>query len=234
MGSKIVKIFLLIVTFLFSNSFCNAENIPLVRVGISDNSFKKLTYQTVGIISTDEFSLYDKSTSQRIMSFSKDDVVNITYKYGKFNIEKNNKLVAKNFKGTIVVHSPNGVLGVNGLKRKLQQAYYHGVFELTPKNDYEFFVVNVLDLQEYLKGVVPNEMPINFGLEALKAQAIAARNYVLKPRTKAYKEFDVDDSVASQVYFGANTESPLSTQAVEETLGLVALYDWDLIIAQYC
>ena len=54
------------------------------------------------------------------------------------------------------------------------------------------------------------------------------------PRTRAYKEFDVDDSVASQVYFGANTETELSTQAVDETLGIVALYNWELILAQYC
>ncbi|MEI8128356.1 MAG: SpoIID/LytB domain-containing protein, partial [bacterium] len=75
--------------------------------------------------------------------------------------------------------------------------------------------------------------PVRFGLEALKAQAIAARNYVLLPRTKAAKEFDVDDSVASQVYFGASTESELSNKAVEETEELVALYDWELILAQY-
>lgn len=76
-------------------------------------------------------------------------------------------------------------------------------------------------------------MPVSFGLEALKAQSVAARNYVLSPRTKASANYDVVDSVASQVYYGANTEKPLSNQAVEETEGIVAIYNWDLILAQY-
>ncbi len=75
-------------------------------------------------------------------------------------------------------------------------------------------------------------MPVRFGLEALKAQAVAARNYVLMPRTRT-AQFDVDDSVASQVYYGAGTESSLGNQAVNETQGLLALFDWDLIQAQY-
>ena len=76
-------------------------------------------------------------------------------------------------------------------------------------------------------------MPVSFGLEALKAQSVAARNYVLSPRVKANPNYDVVDSVASQVYFGANTEKELSNKAVLETTGIVALYNWDLILAQY-
>ena len=91
----------------------------------------------------------------------------------------------------------------------------------------------MIEVEDYLKGVVPNEMPVHFGLEALKAQSVAARNYVLSPRTKSSPNYDVVDSVASQVYFGANTEKPLANQAVEETEGVVAIYDWNLILAQY-
>ena len=76
-------------------------------------------------------------------------------------------------------------------------------------------------------------MPVRFGLEALKAQAVAARNYVLTPRTQAYKEFNVVDSVASQVYFGVNTEADLATRAVMETDGIVALYNNEPILALY-
>ena len=76
-------------------------------------------------------------------------------------------------------------------------------------------------------------MPVYFGLEALKAQCIAARNYALRPRSKFYNEFDICDSVACQVYFGAKTEKALSNKAVDETDGLVALYDGELILALY-
>ena len=133
-----------------------------------------------------------------------------------------------------VIVCPSGLLGVRGLKRKGVPAVYHGAFEVVQKPDHKgFYVVNLVEVEEYLKGVVPNEMPVRFGLEALKAQAVAARNYVLTPRTQAYDEFNVVDSVASQVYFGANTEADLATRAVMETDGIVALYNHDLILTLY-
>lgn len=205
-----------------------------VRVGISDNNFKSLIYNQVSIIATAEYAVYDKQTCTPIMKFLPSDIVKVKFASGKFELSINNKTVAKNLSGTLIFDCPKGLLGVENLKRNRQQTLYHGIFELTPKNDTCFYLINVLDLQSYLKGVVPNEMPVRFGLEALKAQAVAARNYVLMPRIRAYKEFDVDDSVASQVYFGAGTENSLSNQAVNETEGLVALYDWNLILAQYC
>ena len=113
---------------------------------------------------------------------------------------------------------------------------YFGNIELEKSRnnpDSKFAVVNVLPLQTYLKGVVPNEMPTDFGLEALKAQAVLARNYVLKPREKYYKEFDICDSVACQVYFGANTQESLSDRAVDETENIIVTYNNDLILAVY-
>ena len=56
---------------------------------------------------------------------------------------------------------------------------------------------------------------------------------MLSPRTQAYEEFDVVDSVASQVYFGANTEDDVATRAVMETEGILALYDNEPILTLY-
>ena len=129
---------------------------------------------------------------------------------------------------------PAGELGVRNLKRKGKQALYHGEFEFQQEKAHRgFYLINVIDIQDYLKGVVPNEMPVKFGLEALKSQAVAARNYVLTPRTQAYDEFNVVDSDASQVYFGANTEEDLATQAVMETNGILALYNHEPILTLY-
>lgn len=217
------------------NSTVNlSDNMKLVKVAISDNSFKSLVYGQVSVVATAEYAVYDKATRGLIAKFQPTDVVNVKYAAGKFILSANNKVVVKNLSGTFIFDCPYGLLGIENLKRNGKQAVYHGVLEITPKNDCQFYVINVLDLQNYLKGVVPNEMPVRFGLEALKAQAVAARNYVLMPRVKSCSFFDVDDSVASQVYFGASTETPLSNQAVNETDGLVALYGWDLILAQYC
>ncbi len=232
-------LFIFVLTFVFfsaTKTFAQnvSDNMKFVRVAISDSNFKSFVYNEVSIVATAEYSLYDKQSRALIAKFKPTDVVKIKYNSKNFEVIVNNKIIQKNIEGTLVFDSRYGLLGVENLKRNAKQALYHGVLELIPKNDCQFFLINVLDLQNYLKGVVPNEMPVKFGLEALKAQAVAARNYVLMPRTRAYKEFDVDDSVASQVYYGANTEMPLSNQAVEETSGLVALYGWDLILAQYC
>ena len=102
--------------------------------------------------------------------------------------------------------------------------------------------IKTMSFDEYLYGVVSSEMGTSYTsngktkqvkIEALKAQAVAARNYVLTPRTQAYKDFSVVDSVASQVYYGANTEEDIATRAVMETDGIVALYDNQPILALY-
>ena len=153
---------------------------------------------------------------------------------GKIFVLKDSEdnVVAK-VSGPIIFKTDYGLIGIKDLKRAGKDALYRGQIELVcPKEGY-FHIVNSLNVEEYLKGVVPNEMPVHFGLEALKAQAVAARNYVLSPRVKANPNYDVVDSVASQVYFGANTEKDLSNLAVEETNGIVGIYDWDLILALY-
>jgi len=97
-------------------------------------------------------------------------------------------------------------------------------------------LINVLNLDEYLKGVVPSELsPYQYGeLEALKAQAVAARTYALKNmgRFEALG-FDLDDTQSTQVYKGLQAEHPLSSRAVDETGGWVARYQGQLINALY-
>lgn len=205
----------------------------IVRVAINNNNFKTYTYNEISIIAQDEYYIYDKDTCTRVAKLAPTDVLKIKLTADGFELSTGNKSIAKKVQNNLVIDCPKGLLGVENLKRNGKQAYYHGCLEIVHKNETQFFLVNVLELETYLKGVVPNEMPVRFGLEALKAQSIAARNYVLTPRTRSNKEFDVDDSVASQVYFGANTEQELSNQAVEQTQGLVALYNWELILAQY-
>lgn len=230
----LLAIFFTFIFFTGSKSFAQCETVTNVRVAINNIGFKSLVYSEISLFATGEWTVYQKETATPITKVQPTSILKITYSNGAFELIADGKSVAKNIKGTLVADCPKGLLGVDKLKRAGKQALYHGIFEITPKNDTQFYLINTLDLQDYLKGVVPNEMPVRFGLEALKAQAIAARNYVLMPRTRAFKEFDVDDSVASQVYFGANSESPLATKAVEETQGLVALEGWNLILAQYC
>lgn len=80
--------------------------------------------------------------------------------------------------------------------------------------------INTLPLEEYLFGVVPNEMYAQWPIEALKAQAVVARSYVLAQMGSYNQQgFDVLATQASQVYGGADSENPVTTQAVCLTKG---------------
>ncbi len=221
-------------TMLAAEEALKASNRPsseVVRVGIGTTNFSTYKYNDITIFGTGDTQIYDNK--MLIGNYGANQNIRIALKDGYFNIYTPQSTLPEKVLGPVQITSNFGLLGVSGLKRAGKQALYHGAFELVKNSDGTFNLVNMVEVEEYLKGVVPNEMPVAFGLEALKAQSVAARNYVLSPRTKSSPNYDVVDSVASQVYFGANTEKPLATQAVRETEGIVALYGWDLILAQY-
>lgn len=203
----------------------------VVRVGIATTGFKTYDYKEISIYGTDEIQIYNGHSL--IAKFPANYHIKVSYNDGQYRIFDTDGSIIEEISGTPTFTCNDGLLGVTGLKRAGKNALYHGALQLTPKNSTLFNLVNLIEVEDYLKGVVPNEMPVRFGLEALKAQSVAARNYVLSPRTKASPNYDVVDSVASQVYYGANTETTLSDEAVLETTGIVALYGWDLILAQY-
>ena len=113
---------------------------------------------------------------------------------------------------------------------------YRGSIEVFGNSRNTFTVVNELPLEDYLLGVVPNELsPTTFAeLEALKAQAVAARTYVVRNMGQSKNEgYDICATDACQVYMGQGSELPLSTQAVTETRGVIATYKDQPINALY-
>ena len=102
---------------------------------------------------------------------------------------------------------------------------YRGEIHLAINERGRLNVINVLPLEEYLRGVVPMELsPSSSEMEALKAQAVAARSYALSSLGRFKDEgFDLRDDQRSQVYGGLSAEHYLSNRAVEETRGVVAL-----------
>jgi stage II sporulation protein D len=113
---------------------------------------------------------------------------------------------------------------------------YRGAIEVRTAEGGALLVVNVVGLQDYLKGVVPNELsPQVFPeREAQKAQAVAARTYALRNLGQfAAQGYDLCATATCQVYRGLSSEHPLSSQAVDETRGQVAKYKGELINALY-
>ncbi len=113
---------------------------------------------------------------------------------------------------------------------------YRGRIEVFTNLRGNLTVVNELGLEDYVKGVVANELsPGGYpAIEALKAQAIAARTYALKNRGQFMSQgFDILPTTRSQVYRGLTSENPLSTRAVDETRGVIATYNGEPINALY-
>jgi len=113
---------------------------------------------------------------------------------------------------------------------------YRGRIEVFTNLRGSLTVVNELGLEDYVRGVVANELsPGGYpAIEALKAQAIAARTYALRNRGQYMAQgFDLLPTTRSQVYRGLTSENPLSTRAVDETRGVIATYNGEPINALY-
>jgi stage II sporulation protein D len=141
---------------------------------------------------------------------------------------------------TLTIHtsSPAGIrtniMQVMGgdFRSGAEQRRYAGVLQIVPKGGATVLPVNVLPTEDYLKGVVPAEMPTYWGVEALKAQAIAARTYAVGHLGRT-ADYDLRASESDQAYSGLTDQRAESNAAVEGTRGQVLSYQGELITAFY-
>jgi stage II sporulation protein D len=111
---------------------------------------------------------------------------------------------------------------------------YRGAVEIETRPGGTLHLVNDVPVEDYLRGVVPAEMPSRFELEALKAQAIAARTYALRGLARhAGEGFDLCNCVCCQVYGGAAIETERTDRAVADTTGKILTYQGRPIVAMY-
>lgn len=207
----------------------------LIRVGISDDAMRDQEYDSTRISATGPYQLIDMSTHQVIFQGEAHHPVTITVDRNGFYFRE---IPASGpVPGPLALHplNPNDLVQILNITRRKQQPTYRGFLEVHRgfSSPAKLSVINVVNLQDYLKAVVPNELPPRYGYEAVKAQSVAARNYAVRPREKPWPNFDICDSQYCQVYFGAHTEHPSANQALRETHGIVALYDGRPILALY-
>ena len=110
---------------------------------------------------------------------------------------------------------------------------YYGDFEYLRTTGGNLSVINVLPVDDYVKGVVPYEMSPSWPTEALAAQAVCARTYAMRETKHKSDGFDVCNTTNCQVYYGLNKATDQSDRAVEETAGLCLYYNGKLIEAVY-
>ena len=108
---------------------------------------------------------------------------------------------------------------------------YPGSFEYLRAAGGDLTVMNVVGLEDYVKGVIPYEMNNKWPLAALEAQAVCARTYAC--RTTSHQEFDLCNTTCCQVYYGVGSggagPSAVTDQAVENTAGEMLYYQGDRI-----
>ena len=125
---------------------------------------------------------------------------------------------------TLTRHQADGENGIF-IHGSQKDNLYRGHLSLSADNG-NLVPVMVLDIEEYLYGVVPYEMSDSFPLEALKAQAVAARTYALRRMERnATRNYHVVDTTQDQVYKGFDPNCERAILAVNETRGLVGMYE---------
>jgi SpoIID/LytB domain protein len=111
---------------------------------------------------------------------------------------------------------------------------YRGALRMADRPGTDIDTLNVLQLEVYLRGVVPREAITSWRAEALKAQAVAARTYAERKRKAATaSDFDVCDTTSCQVYGGAAAEVASTNSAIAATSGLIRTYSSQPIDAQF-
>lgn len=144
---------------------------------------------------------------------------------------------------SVVVNRENIKLGTNQITIKTKEAgflcskkaWYRGDFIIINWDD-KLTLINEVGLEDYLKGVVPAEMPSRWNSEALKAQAIAARSYAVATSIAgkhASKGFDLVDTTSDQAYGGASAEKASTTKAVDDTKGIVLIQNKKVLPTYY-
>jgi len=216
---KIVMIvFFIFMLFNFSFAF---EMPEIIRIGLSygNNAVDKFTVSAPsGIMISDIGKMngevtISKSGSNKIKvnSASKSKSCTVDDEYGV----------------SITTIEEDEFLSYNGKE-------YRGALVIFRLDDSDITVINVLDLEEYLYGVVPKEIATGHPIEALKAQAVAARTYTCTQFGKYEKRnFDLTYTTSDQAYGGVAVEKEDTTKAVDKTKGEIVTYDGKPITTYY-
>jgi peptidoglycan hydrolase-like amidase len=214
-GIHMKKITLLSLMLLLTISQAKEEVPDTIRVGLSygTNAVSSFT------VSADSGVKIDGTTYKGTITIEKSG----TNKLAVSNSSKDKTLTVGSSGVKVTLVDDDEFISYNGKE-------YRGELKIYRFSDSDLTVVNVVDFEEYLYGVVPREMSGSNPLEALKAQAVAARSYAYKSLGKYGKwNFDVTNTTSDQAYGGVASEHPNATKAVDKTEGEFVTYDGKIV-----
>jgi stage II sporulation protein D len=218
---KVISLLLTVIIMTISVPYASASNSyrDTLRVGLSYGSTAQ---SSVSFSSKDELNVFDTETMALLATVPAGTSLPITLSSeGAFVSEE---YLAEHL-GTITIESA-AIIYYNGTP-------YRGSFELRSSNG-RITVINVVNTEEYLTSVLGKEMSASWPIEALKAQAICARNYAVCNINKhSTYGFDICATVDCQVYGGVNSEGEKTRQAVPETKGMLVTYQGQIVPLYY-
>lgn len=157
-------------------------------------------------------------------TFTAKGSLQLTVKPGNSGIDIDNK----KFGDTVKIKPSKGSL------LSIDKTGYRGSIEILKNDKGELLVINELDVEDYLKGVVNEEISAKWHPESLKAQAVVARTYALYQKEKRKDNpYHMEATTMDQVYGGMRNEDEQTNKAVDDTRGIVLTYGGKLAKAFY-
>ncbi|MEG6585579.1 SpoIID/LytB domain-containing protein [Dendrosporobacter sp. 1207_IL3150] len=185
-------------------------NQPTIKVGLWSKQ------SSVLISMESDFALVDTETKEVVNKFTGKEKVIVSYRNGQLLVNGKD-IKAKSISVSAKQANTDCFIDVN-------KKSYRGDIEIR-RTASGLTVINKLPIEQYLYGIVPEEMPSEWPLEAIKAQAVAARTFALYSLNKHSEYgFDVCASTDCQVYGGRSSETDKATKAVNATAGMIAAY----------
>jgi stage II sporulation protein D len=206
----------LIIFFFLSNNTILAK-VPLLRVGIF------LNYKEVVLKSEKGINIYEIPSMKTMLSHQSGNPLKVIATPFGIEIDGKQFNTAKNIR---IIPESGGLIQVNGYK-------YRGEIEIIFEHNL-LNVINIIEIEKYLYGVLKKEISPEWPDEVLKAQAIAARSFALSNMNKFADEgYNICATTNSQAYGGVNHEDPATNKAVNDTHGIILTFEGEPINAVY-
>lgn len=189
----------------------------LIRVRISNNNSAVKYHYTITLKGTDALTVRSSTKTETVPAGR------------EFSVRAGDARLTNHQRLYVTAADPAHEIAVTSITREQGIPGYQGTLEIVEDNDV-LYLVNELPVEQYLRKVVPSEMPATFAEEAFKAQAVCARTYaynrIAEKASLGISQAQVEDDTNDQVY---NNLGPLdvSDRAISETQGQALLYKGD-------
>jgi stage II sporulation protein D len=202
-----------------SDNDITERNISEEKIKLDVNSVRVLLDEKPeALYITIQSKVYLYSGENKITEVNEGNVLECFNKTGKVSLNINRKIYTANY--FLLQPAVGNTIKYNGKS-------YRGRLQIIVEGK-TVELINFVELENYLKGVIAKEMPLGNGnenFEALKAMAVCARTYTLTKMNNGNIFFDIYSDTRDQVYGGFTAEETISNKAVLETKGIVLKYD---------